>query len=159
MESLPGADCSPVQNAQAHIQFIALSQANSLGTVYTTRSARGGFSPSLGSDQALELHTCSAYGIGDLIAYPLVVWPLLPQDSISVEKPAFNLGFLGSCQPAGHGTFLYSPPCIRKASFCSTSRKRNQRKLLNPIATDCPGRSQMVIINDASASLLPCFTD
>lgn len=82
-----------------------------------------------------------------------------PRESISAEKPVFNLRFLGSCQPAGHATFLHSPPRLRKASFCSTSRKLNPRRLPDPIATDCPGCSQMVVINDASGSFLPCFTD
>lgn len=123
-------------------------------------SARTRLSPASGTrGQPLEQHTCSAYGTGDLKGRPLETWPLLPQDSISVEKPVFNLRFLGSCQPAGHGTFLDFPPRIRKASFCSTSRKLNQRKSPNPIAMDCPGCSQMVIINDASGSFLSCFSD
>ena len=38
----------------------------------------------------MELHTCSVYRTGGLIPYPLAAWLLLPQDSISIEKPVFN---------------------------------------------------------------------
>lgn len=158
-----GAHSVPVEHTHTHTytSFIAPSRAHPSATEHAhTSSAHSTLSPALGTGgQALEQHACSVYGIGGFKVHPLGTWPLLPQDSISVEKPMSNLGFLGSCQAARHGTFLSSPPCKRKASFCSTSRKLNQRKLPNPIATDCPGCSQMVIINDASGSFLPCFTD
>lgn len=112
-----GASSFPVQNAEMHTSFIALSP------VPTRVLPTAGSPQALGTGQACEQHAHSDYGIGGLKAHSPGAWPLLPQDSISVEKPVFNLRILGSCQPAGHGTFLCSPPRIRKASFCSTSRK------------------------------------
>lgn len=52
LESLPGADCFPVQNAQTYIESRTLGQANSSGTVCSTHSGHSGLSPEPQWDQA-----------------------------------------------------------------------------------------------------------
>lgn len=119
-----GANVLPAQNARTLRPLSTPGPTPPLShCTHTPSSAHRRLSWSLGMREALERHTCSVYGIRDLKAHQLGAWPLLPQDSVSVEKPVFHLRFLGSCQPAGYGTFLYSPPRIRRASFCSTPRK------------------------------------
>lgn len=137
-----GARDFPAQKAQKHVIYSSQASRASATAHAHRRSAHSRLSrpggPAAAGGGLWSSALGSVYGIGDLEVRPLGTWHVSPRDSISAGKPVFNLGLLGSCQPAGHATFLRSPPRLRKASFCSTSRKLNRRKLPNPIATDCP---------------------